>query len=1452
VKEGFERVEEKSDKIEEKSDQVVEYDLNKDLKDDSIYTEEGKISAISGLEEVENALEKEDDFQLEAIEEKAEKIENVAEDVKEAAEEAKKTGKVEDDEKVAEKIDDTIDIIIEPREELIDKLLEGDNGAVSVALVEIKEQYDEIMEKMIEEFKKIEEEKLEDEEKEERIKKLIDEAHEELEQLNQEIIDALTEIDKKIKELTQKEFPKDFYDEEIKDIIEEFPEELKKLIEKKIKDPLNTPGQVSQFIENLIRFIESDGLLELLRRNKVATYKDLAKEIESFLEQGEQLEKARGQINEGLEENDAEKVKKGIETIKGILKSYKPNEVKKLEEIKEKLVILISEKRKILSKKVQTIEQKEEQLKQLKEINKQISEVYNNLFGFLSGFSSFASLCTKIKVKRKEEKNIKQIVNDKQNVLNIKEMYIKQIPVLINSLKMQIIVANKERLLRLSKNNGENYNGVSDFGKLLIQLNNIYASPYSSLLNYEYKMNTIDVAKSNSIIVLLKDKKINSLLNDIERYITADDKYIIKSFSNAKPEIIELSSLNVPLTLDNLVDNGSTISKLQSYYMTSIPKLITYYKMFSFYTNILMSLKMAESTASFFNTKKGKELASKIKLEEEKRRKREKIEIKKEMNKEMKTFQFDEDVTKLFKIFIKEAVRIKKAYAPSDTFSEKDIDPISFAVLDYKTRKRIKEEASRKMLEYARKYLEFFKIYAFCKTYQAPRLKEEEELYQMFLEDLSQINALLSLVFNLKQRQIKLSKELPKINDELEFLDQPELMFPSFAPFESIEESEEILTDLSNVLAGFIDLGEIRDRNLQVHAMVSIRDVYKSGLPATEKLLLSILLCGHHYSLILELMKRYENELGKDLQNAEKRKADSQNLEKMMRLVHLNKLKYYLLTNDSKNAIDEFNTLTKLNADLNDYSLHLEGLNYELDIDTLKTSNTILSSLQGIEEINRKENYKILDPKILQIIDVYHDFAQIKRAKLILRSEKDQEDDKYKLAKETLQIMIERWFSTKEELSDTKLHFIPFIFQLFTKDMIEHKFRWSAYKGHIKTLEVMLDNLRERKLKFDINSKDKKGNTALHKAVINGSEEIVSLLLKNGADVNVKDIDGMTPLFLASMLGNENIIKLLLENNADPNARDKEKRTAIFYAILRSTKLKNAKEVVKILLRHGADVNVANENGRTLLHLAVSHVDLNLIKPLVENGADINAKDKNGRTILYDAITSVKKENEDKIKEIIKYLLEKGASPNETIRLKLPLNILLKERIIGMLSYDAYKARGVKDEDNIVFVRSPLSTAIEMKNLELVKLLVEHGADVNPKFPNPNPLSEAVAVGSKEIVSYLIEKGADVNKIDDMGFAPVHNAVFKEVNSEILTLLLEHGANPDIKDPNGETPLFYAVRNRDPEKVKILLDHGARLNVTNNKGETPYIIGMQVGFQPISLIAGSDDSKPIVVKKGKK
>jgi hypothetical protein len=310
----------------------------------------------------------------------------------------------------------------------------------------------------------------------------------------------------------------------------------------------------------------------------------------------------------------------------------------------------------------------------------------------------------------------------------------------------------------------------------------------------------------------------------------------------------------------------------------------------------------------------------------------------------------------------------------------------------------------------------------------------------MFLEDLSQINALLSLVFNLKQRQIKLSKELPKIKDELEFLDQPELMFPSFAPFESIEESEEILTDLSNVLAGFIELGEIKDRNLQVHAMVSIRDVYKSGLPATEKLLLSILLCGHDYSLILELMKRYENELGKELQNAENRKADSQNLEKMMKLIHLNKLKYYLLTDDSKNAIDEFNTLTKLNTALNDYSLHLEGLKNEITFKP-ETVDNIFASLTHIKMINLKEKSAIQDPNILQIIDIYYDFIQIKKAKLTLRSEKDQEDYKYGLAEYTLETMFKKWFNSKEELSDIQLHSIPFIFPLFRKDILEEKFR---------------------------------------------------------------------------------------------------------------------------------------------------------------------------------------------------------------------------------------------------------------------------------------------------------------------------------------------------------------------------------------------------------------------------
>jgi ankyrin repeat protein len=92
----------------------------------------------------------------------------------------------------------------------------------------------------------------------------------------------------------------------------------------------------------------------------------------------------------------------------------------------------------------------------------------------------------------------------------------------------------------------------------------------------------------------------------------------------------------------------------------------------------------------------------------------------------------------------------------------------------------------------------------------------------------------------------------------------------------------------------------------------------------------------------------------------------------------------------------------------------------------------------------------------------------------------------------------------------------------------------------------------------------KNGRTALHYAVLRerGCEEIIKILLMNGAEINKVDKDKMTALQLAVIKEDINIVAALLAKNADPNIVNRFGRTALFYA--------NIKEIEAMLLAAGA------------------------------------------------------------------------------------------------------------------------------------------------------------------------------------------------------------------------------------------------------------------------------------------
>ncbi len=129
--------------------------------------------------------------------------------------------------------------------------------------------------------------------------------------------------------------------------------------------------------------------------------------------------------------------------------------------------------------------------------------------------------------------------------------------------------------------------------------------------------------------------------------------------------------------------------------------------------------------------------------------------------------------------------------------------------------------------------------------------------------------------------------------------------------------------------------------------------------------------------------------------------------------------------------------------------------------------------------------------------------------------------------------------------------------------------------------------------------------------------------------------------------------------------------------------------------------------------------------------------------------------------------------------------------------------------------------AVYKGHLEIVKLLLEKGANVNAKDKyGDTPLLRATKQRHLEIVKLLLDKGADVNEKDKYGDTPLLSAV--EIDHlEIVKLLLEKGANVNAKNMNGYTPLMRATENGHLEMVKLLLDRGANVNEKNkNNYET--------------------------------
>lgn len=131
---------------------------------------------------------------------------------------------------------------------------------------------------------------------------------------------------------------------------------------------------------------------------------------------------------------------------------------------------------------------------------------------------------------------------------------------------------------------------------------------------------------------------------------------------------------------------------------------------------------------------------------------------------------------------------------------------------------------------------------------------------------------------------------------------------------------------------------------------------------------------------------------------------------------------------------------------------------------------------------------------------------------------------------------------------------------------------------------------------------------------------------------------------------------------------------------------------------------------------------------------------------------------------------------------------------------------------------TPLHYLAIENRCEAVEFLIQKGAQVDAQTHfQATPLIHAARLGWLEMVGLLLKAGADPGARSDLEGSALHSAAgaYKQNAVAVIKLLLDHGANVDIRQPIKGTPLMMSVKSGNIELVRLLLSRGADPNAVS-------------------------------------
>src|SRR5687768_8890573 len=351
----------------------------------------------------------------------------------------------------------------------------------------------------------------------------------------------------------------------------------------------------------------------------------------------------------------------------------------------------------------------------------------------------------------------------------------------------------------------------------------------------------------------------------------------------------------------------------------------------------------------------------------------------------------------------------------------------------------------------------------------------------------------------------------------------------------------------------------------------------------------------------------------------------------------------------------------------------------------------------------------------------------------------------------------------------------------------------------------------------NINATDGRGRTAVMAATHANRVETVQALIDAGADINIRDHHMDNPFLYASAEGLFEIVKLTIDAKADTRLTNRFGGTALIPAAERG----HVEIVQELLTRTDVDVNHINNLGWTALLEAIILSDggerhQQIVQLLVDHGANINIPDNNGITPLEHARARGFRE----IEQIL--LATEQARARQLIRAAEQGDI---ENVKQLLSQGL--SVEMQDENG----RTALIAAAYQNNLPIANLLIEAGADVN-KQDNTQQSAYLITTsegylellrltlqagadrGHVEIIQELLKTDIKIDHINNLGWTALLEAIILgdggPRHREVVRLLVEAGADVNLADSNGITPLAHASHRGYQQIIEILVGAGAR------------------------------------------